>query len=480
MSSAIIAAAARHARNLPASLGCRALGSSASTAASQVVGASVTSSGAYNAHNTRNNSTSLLTLAAATSLAAAYSILSIDNNIAYCEATTGPADVMEESDDFVIVEDGMDAGVADSDTSSPDSPTDAGPADAEEDDEEDPSNDEETSCSICLINRQGPCRKYWLQFERCMKEHSAEKEKTIAEADSKEAEEAAKKEEEDDDTELTEQAQIEREWDAFMEKSIRPGEDDDDDDDDDDDEDDDDEDQDDDENESGKEGIPEKEEITLAERCDKFMIPWIGCIQEHRNIYSLISNDFYQKDYVDPLEDAVLESNRQQFSKSDAEIGESCGYVLRFNGVEVDLGNWREHVEADADVDSGEEEEQTHIPQGDEPHLINAYAKFQLTDPKSGQPIEVAYIKDQKGRLLGFDSFTKQKSPDNENNNEDDERTDVSNEGECTFHLVPGETTIVTAYAIYRGQREGDDGESVREDNLYYTSEIPLPGQSKS
>ena len=299
MSSAIIAAAARHARNLPASLGCRALGSSASTAASQVVGASVTSSGAYNAHNTRNNSTSLLTLAAATSLAAAYSILSIDNNIAYCEATTGPADVMEESDDFVIVEDGMDAGVADSDTSSPDSPTDAGPADAEEDDEEDPSNDEETSCSICLINRQGPCRKYWLKFERCMKEHSAEKEKTIAEADSKEAEEAAKKEEEDDDTELTEQEQIEREWDAFMEKSIRPGEDDDDgecmrilcfivlatlqfsnsrlslntlDDDDDDDEDDDDEDQDDDENESGKEGIPEKEEITLAERCDKFMM----------------------------------------------------------------------------------------------------------------------------------------------------------------------------------------------------------------
>ena len=294
MTSAIIAAAARHARRiLPASLGCRALGSSASNAASQVVGASVTSSGAYT-HNTRNNSTSLLTLAAATSLAAAYSISSIDNNIAYCETTTGPADVMEESDDFVIVEDGMDAGVADSDTSSPDSPTDAGPADAEEDDEEDPSNDEETSCSICLINRQGPCRKYWLKFERCMKEHSAEKDKTIAEAESKEAEEAAKKEEEDEDTELTEQEQIEREWDAFMEKSIRPGEDDDDgecmrilcfvvlatlqfsnsrlsfntlDDDDDDDDD-----EDDDENESGKESIPEKEEITLAERCDKFMM----------------------------------------------------------------------------------------------------------------------------------------------------------------------------------------------------------------
>lgn len=183
------------------------------------------------------------------------------------------------------------------------------------------------------------------------------------------------------------------------------------------------------------------------------------------------------------MEDAVLESNRQQFSKSDAEIGENDGYILKFDGVEVDLGNWREHVEADADEDSGDvlDEEQTPTPNnGDEPQLINAYAKFQLTDPKSGEPIEVAYIKDQKGRLLGFDSFTKQKSTDNENSDEDEERTDESNEGECTFHLVPGETTIVTAYAIYRGQREGDDGESLREDNLYYTSEIPLPGQSKS
>lgn len=220
MSSAIIAAAARHARRLPViSLGCRALGSSAPAAASS-------SSGAYNAHNTRD-STSLLTLAAATSVVAAYSISSLDNNIAFCETATGPADVMEDSDDIVVVEDGMDAGGAGvEDTSSPESPADAGPADAEEDDEDDPSNDEETSCSICLINRQGPCRKYWLKFERCMKEHSAEKEKTIAEAESKEAE---CEEESTDDAILTEQEQIEREWDAFMEKSIQPGEDDDDD-----------------------------------------------------------------------------------------------------------------------------------------------------------------------------------------------------------------------------------------------------------
>ena len=162
------------------------------------------------------------------------------------------------------------------------------------------------------------------------------------------------------------------------------------------------------------------------------------------------------------------ENRRQQFS------------------IEVDLENWREHVEADADIESEDllDEEDTlttPLPNADEPHLINGYAKFPLKDPSSGEPIEVAYIKDQEGRLLGFDSFTKKKSDsdnengDNENSSEDDETTDES-EGECTFHLVPGETSIITAYAIYRGKRIGDDGESIREDTLYYTSEIPLPG----
>ena len=75
----------------------------------------------------------------------------------------------------------------------------------EEDD--DPNNDEETTCSICLINRQGPCRKHWLKFEKCMKEHSAEKEKEEWE---KSESEVVEKEETD--------PTLEDEWDAFMEK----------------------------------------------------------------------------------------------------------------------------------------------------------------------------------------------------------------------------------------------------------------------
>jgi len=40
----------------------------------------------------------------------------------------------------------------------------------EEDDYSDlPEEDEPTTCSICLINRQGPCRNPWRRFEKCMK-----------------------------------------------------------------------------------------------------------------------------------------------------------------------------------------------------------------------------------------------------------------------------------------------------------------------
>ena len=191
----------------------------------------------------------------------------------------------------------------------------------------------------------------------------------------------------------------------------------------------------------------------------------------------------------------MQESRRMPFSKVDSDIGEMEGYVIKFVGVEVDLENWREHVEADADEggqednggdDLGKEEEPIPNPasaHGEDPHLINAYAKFKLIDPRTGQPIEVAYIKDQRGRLLGFDSFSKR---DGAESGSDDGLHGVdaagdekapAHDGECTFHIVPGETTSVTAYAIYRGLKKEDDGEgSVREDVLYYTPVIPLLG----
>ena len=99
------------------------------------------------------------------------------------------------------------------------------------------------------------------------------------------------------------------------------------------------------------------------------------------------------------------------FAKNNAKIGKMDVYVMKLTGVEIDLGIWREHVEVDAD-DNGnggfEEDMSAAVTPIEEPHLINAYAKFQLTDPSSDQSIEVAYTKDQKGRLIGFDHLSRE------------------------------------------------------------------------
>ncbi|KAL3816431.1 hypothetical protein ACHAXA_007367 [Cyclostephanos tholiformis] len=245
---------------------------------------------------------------------------------------------------------------------------------------------------------------------------------------------------------------------------------------------------------------------SLAERCDKFMIPWIGCIQEHRNAYTLISNAFYRDDMIDPLESTIRDDKRVPFPITTTgkefdvdEINDIVqGYVVaKFQGVEIDLGNWKEHVDADYDDDAdgnGKDVDAYVAPPTSgtaEPHLINAFARFRLVDPNNGRrPIEVAYIKDQNGTLLGFDSFTKAKEREGEGG-ESHHRDDVaasghhetgtlsSKDGECTFHIIPGETTSIVAYAIYRGAARDEDGNGSeggdREDVLYYTPEIPLP-----
>ncbi|KAL7511881.1 hypothetical protein ACHAXN_008832 [Cyclotella atomus] len=391
--------------------------------------------------------------------------------ITTCEEP-GPADETEDSLDgnIVVVQDMIDAG-SETPTLSEPSTDETAEEDNAEDNDDDPNNDEETTCSICLINRQGPCRKYWLKFERCMKDHSADKERR----------EGAKKVKglEKENKEMT----SEDEWDIFMEKSITPGEEDEEDEDDD--EEDEDEEQ---EEEIIKDDETPDDSPSLAERCDKFMIPWISCIQEHRNLYSLISNAFYQKDYVDPLEESVAENQRKAFIKAESSIGEKDGYIVKFVGAEVDLGNWREHVEADADENGvflEEEETRAATTNTDEPHLINAYAKFRLMEPDIGNPIEVAYIKDQRGRLLGFDSFSKRDDKDDERNMHADQEKmhdgstmehNKVHDGECTFHIVPEETTSVAAYAIYRSKRMDENGEEQRDFVLYYTPQIRLPG----
>jgi hypothetical protein len=168
--------------------------------------------------------------------------------------------------------------------------------------------------------------------------------------------------------------------------------------------------------------------------------------------------------------------------KDENELDEEGEYVVKFHGVEIDLGNWKEYIEADNDEGIHEAVAKS-SRSSEEPHLINAYARFHLMDPDNNhRPIEVAYVKDQNGTVLGFDSFFKQrqemmKGSDEDNNDDSIDDNEAKppatpKTGECTFHIIPGVTTSIVAYAVYRGDK--DEG-LLREDVLYYTPEIPLP-----
>eukprot|EP00571_Detonula_confervacea_P001854 CAMPEP_0172317480 /NCGR_PEP_ID=MMETSP1058-20130122/31761_1 /TAXON_ID=83371 /ORGANISM="Detonula confervacea, Strain CCMP 353" /LENGTH=279 /DNA_ID=CAMNT_0013032055 /DNA_START=38 /DNA_END=873 /DNA_ORIENTATION=+ len=174
--------------------------------------ASVIGNAANNSRSGHSSFAALATIATSLAVATGYTLASSPS--ASCESTenngqsaAGLADESEEDANGTVtniaIRDGMDAGSSESSPKSSlaDNNGSVGPADADEDngnasknnnddDDDDASNDEDTTCSICLINRQGPCRKYWLKFERCMKEHGAEKDRverkkaTAAEAES--------------------------------------------------------------------------------------------------------------------------------------------------------------------------------------------------------------------------------------------------------------------------------------------------------
>uniref|UniRef100_A0A7S2EX19 GCK domain-containing protein n=1 Tax=Ditylum brightwellii TaxID=49249 RepID=A0A7S2EX19_9STRA len=326
--------------------------------------------------------------------------------------------------------------------------------------------DEPTTCTICLINRQGPCRPLWRKFEHCMKDHGA------SNSDDE------KKNNGDAESAPTEGG-----------------------------------------------GSP-----TLAQMCDRYMLPWLNCIQNHRNTYTLITNGFYRDEFVDPMEMAVKEEDKVLFVD-----GVGTGHEKE-NSIDVDLGHWWEYAEAqreqeDGDVlivnddeedqileeeilDKAEQEAKQFLQEkmeaeeagdavaspaaaAEDPFLVNVYAKFNLRDPSTNRLIDIAYVRDQDGRLLGFDQFSKEKTAsaavekedgeEVENNNSSDGDVNVEDEkddgggktGNCMFHIKPGETASIKLFAIYRESgnkdKEDEDMSSTKvEETLYFSSPISL------
>jgi hypothetical protein len=229
-----------------------------------------------------------------------------------------------------------------------------------------PEEDEPTNCTICLINRQGPCRMLWRKFERCMKDHSAtEKNDSSTEKDDESVDSPAK--------------------------------------------------------------------VSLEEACDRYMLPWIQCIQGYRNTYTLISNNFFQDEFVDDLEKAVEESD-----KVDFDIGKDISSIIQIEHLW-----WEKEQERD---DNGV-------------CLVGATARINLVDEGNGRRIAIAYIRDQDGKLLGYNQFHSLKKE----LEEAEEKRDTRRVGSCDFHVNPETTKGIQVFALYHGQDFDADKSSERE-----------------
>ena len=212
-----------------------------------------------------------------------------------------------------------------------------------------PEDDEPTTCTICLINRQGPCRPMWRKFERCMKDNSNS----------------------DDDSD-----------------SVSP---------------------------------------SMSEKCDAYMLPWIECIQSYRNRYTIIANNFFQKELIAEVEKEIKEDEKVLLEGFDVSSIIQVGH------------EWN-----DIDKTPGKE-----LADDEDATLVEGVARINLWDNKGSRPIEIAYVKDQDGNLLGYDQFF-----DFKKSIKDDEENSAK-VGACNFH-VSGSTQSIQIFALYRDMKKED------------------------
>ena len=220
-----------------------------------------------------------------------------------------------------------------------------------------PEEDEPTTCTICLINRQGPCRPMWRKFERCMKDNSNS----------------------DDNSD-----------------SVSP---------------------------------------SMSEKCDAYMLPWIKCIQSYRNRYTIIANNFFQKELIAEVEKEIMEEEKVLLEGFDVTSIIQVGH------------EWN-----DIDKTPGKE-----LADDEDATLVEGVARINLWDNKGSRPIEIAYVKDQDGNLLGYDQFFDFKKSIK------DDQENSAKVGECNFH-VSGSTQSIQIFALYRDMKKEDSTDAKPDD----------------
>jgi hypothetical protein len=181
---------------------------------------------------------------------------------------------------------------------------------------------------------------------------------------------------------------------------------------------------------------------SLGEKCDVYMLPWIRCIQEFRNKYTLISNSFFQKELIEDVESHISDDERVLLDNIDP------ASIVILNE------DWYE-AKAIAESASSETSETDASSMDKDDVLASGIARINLWDQKGDCPIEVAYVKDQDDKLLGYEQFFDFKKSIKSGEYKDGSLK--KKVGSCNFHVSPETTKAIRIYALYRTGEEAID-----------------------
>jgi len=264
-----------------------------------------------------------------------------------------------------------------------------------------PEDDEETECSICKTNRKGPCRQFWRKAEYCMKNNEGE---------------------------------------------------------------------------------------VVAEKCVDYMLPWIECLQKHPNLYTLLNNQVTQREYVDIYEtnlywntgnapheewevniDNDIDWTELWSSSTDENSDKESNTTNTTNTTTIDQyhpdamaknlktdGDWANFFlrlkTTDIDYYENKKQKDNNIMEKEdiiydantyegEPNLVQVGVRIPLFLSDRNATLEMCYVRDQNGRLLGMDQFN---SLFKENN------LSPQHEEVLKFYIEPGKTTSLRFYKVYQ------------------------------
>ena len=236
-------------------------------------------------------------------------------------------------------------------------------------------------------------------------------------------------------------------------------------------------------------------------------MPWITCIQSHRNTYTLISNKFFGDEFVDVVEKGIAEQDKVCLGDSGGDGSSSSSSIDWKQFVEFQTDGW-----LDDETEEAKSEEPVVVATGEDGDadatLVEGVARINLWDSDGTRRIDLAYVRDQDWLLLGHERFTTSKAVmddetsdggggedggdgteettkegttttgddnkieeensntnnDGTNNNKSDSIRSKITVGHCSFHVSPGSTKAIQIFALYGSKDKSDEFGSSEDD----------------